>query len=249
MTVVIKAIRLKKEFTGTRRREKILAVDNISLEINKGEIYGFLGPNGAGKTTTIKMLVGLCIPDSGSISIMDHQLDDSGEHTRVGYLPEEHLFYPHLKVRYFLSIMAHLSGVENGHLIDEEVDRAMTLMEISKMADEKIGKLSKGQRQKVALAQAFLADPDLVFLDEPSSGLDPLGANRLSSVLKELKKGGMTIFFSSHQLAEVEFVSDRIGLIKDGKLILEGNTSDLVSQGNVSNLEELFLLTYTSEKK
>lgn len=238
MTSALKTVGLRKRF------DKTVAVDDLSLDVEKGQTYGFLGPNGAGKTTTIRLLIGLCIPDAGKIRIMDHDFTGAQLPARIGYLPEEHFFYPHLKVSQFLSIMASLVSRENGRIFGEEVERTSHLMALDDIIDKKMGKLSKGQRQKVALAQAFLGSPEILILDEPTSGLDPLVAKKLTSVLTQFKKEGVTILLSSHRLTEVELVSDWIGLIKDGKIVMEGETSDLMAKGKARNLEELFLAVY-----
>lgn len=238
MTSALKTVGLRKQF------DKIVAVDDLSLEVEKAQTYGFLGPNGAGKTTTIRMLIGLCIPDAGKIRIMDQDFTGKRLPARIGYLPEEHFFYPHLKVSQFLSIMASIVARGNSRMSSVEVERTSNLMALDDIIDKKMGKLSKGQRQKVALAQAFLGSPELLILDEPTSGLDPLASKSLTSILTQFKKEGVTIFLSSHRLTEVELVSDRIGLIKDGKIVMEGETSDLMAKGKARNLEELFLSVY-----
>ena len=224
-------------------------MDGLSLEVEKAETYGFLGPNGAGKTTTIRMLIGLCIPDAGKISIMGQDFNGGRLPARIGYLPEEHLFYPHLKVGHFLSVMAYIASDGDSGMVSAEVDRVRDLMALDHIMGMKIGELSKGNRQKVALAQAFIGSPELMILDEPTSGLDPIAANRLTSILTELKKEGVTIFLSSHRLTEVELVSDRIGLIKEGKMVMEGETSDLMAKGKAKSLEELFLRVYNEAKR
>jgi len=248
MFPAIKASKIRKEFRNPKGKGKIVALDDVSFEIQPGEIYGFLGANGAGKTTAIRVLTGLCIPDGGDVLLTGNQSNNTGSQTNIGYLPEEHYFYPHLKVDQFLTIMAGISDLKNSLGVAAEVERVTKLLSINELRTQKIGNLSKGQRQRVALAQVFLGQPDIVFLDEPSSGLDPLGSRLLGGILKEFKETGMTIFFSSHQLAEVELVSDRIGLIKEGKIILEGKTEDLISSKKVSSLEELFLAVYDQEE-
>lgn len=248
MSIAIKATQLRKVFQGSRGKGEIVAVDDLSLNIKRGEIYGFLGPNGAGKTTTIRILTGLCIPDSGEVTLKGHSADGEGTTVKVGYLPEEHRFYPHLSVRQFLTTMVHISGYDRKTQVEAEVERVTGLLEIAAIVNQKLGRLSKGQRQQVALAQAILGQPDIVFLDEPSSGLDLLGSKRVSSILKTMQQSGITIFLSSHRLAEVELLSDRIGLIKNGSLVLEGPTGDLMAQSKATSLEELFLATYVPEE-
>ncbi|MEE9166119.1 MAG: ABC transporter ATP-binding protein [Candidatus Neomarinimicrobiota bacterium] len=249
MAPALKALSLRKQFRGARGRGDVLAVDDLSLEVEKDEIYGFLGPNGAGKTTTLRMLIGLCIPDAGKISIMGHDFTGARLPARIGYLPEEHLFYPHLKVGQFLSVMGHVASDGNGGMVSVEVDRVRDMMALDPIMDMKIGDLSKGNRQKVALAQAFIGSPDLLILDEPTSGLDPLASKRLTSILTELKNESVTILLSSHRLTEVELVSDRIGLIREGKMVMEGQTSDLMAEGKAASLEELFLTVYEEAKR
>jgi len=220
------------------------AVDHVDLEIFKGEVFAFLGPNGAGKTTTIKMLLGLTFPSSGSFTILGGDIRDRRIRYKIGYLPEESTIYPFLKVEDVLQFYARLFG-GTSQWRRERIDKVFEFTKLDEKRHEQMKNLSKGLRQRVGIAQALVNDPELIFFDEPASGLDPIGIQDLRALMSNLKKSGKTIFLSSHQLSEVELVADRVGMIRSGKLIEVGEIKKLLgSQGGI----EIAISNITAEK-
>jgi ABC-2 type transport system ATP-binding protein len=204
------------------------AVDALDLEVYKGEVFAFLGVNGAGKTTTMKMLLGLTFPTSGSFSVLDGNIASRAIRGKIGYLPEESGIYPFLRVEDVLKFYARLFG--NTH--EWRTSRLESVLEFTGLNDkrhEPVRNLSKGLRQRVGIAQAMINDPQIIFLDEPASGLDPVGIRDLRGMMADLKAAGKTVFLNSHQLSEVELVADRIGMLREGKLLRVGKLSDLLS--------------------
>lgn len=199
----------------TKSYGKFLAVDDVNLEIKKGEVFGFLGPNGAGKTTTIKSILGLIKPSEGNIHIMGRSVQKQRREALlgVGYLPEYMNLYSNLTGRETLEFFAKLRNAPKS-----EVDRLLKQVGMTEAADKKIGEYSKGMAQKIALAQALLGNPPLLILDEPTSGLDPTAITMVKRLVKYYTDKGGTVFFSSHILPNVQEVADRVGIISDGKL-------------------------------
>ncbi len=204
------------------------AVDNLTLSVEAGEVFAFLGRNGAGKTTTIKMLLGLTKPTSGRWQVLGGDISNPAIRRRIGFLPEEHSFYPHLRVREVLLFYGNLFGMRGTELRDA-VDGVLDLTGLRGKEGDRLKNLSKGLLQRVGLAQALINDPDLLILDEPSSGLDPVGVQEFRNVVGRIKEQGWTIFLNSHQLSEVEKLADRIGIIDCGKLVRTGKLEELLS--------------------
>lgn len=207
---MIKITNLSKSYGNTK------IVDDLSLEIKKGSIFGFLGPNGAGKTTTIKMIVGLSKPQKGDIEIGGKPISKNRE--IIGFMPEDPYFYDHLTALEFLNFMKNLFTITNG-----DSEKMLKKVGLEKAVNEKIENFSKGMKQRLGLAQAIINDPDYIFLDEPLDGLDPIGRREFKEILLDLKKRGKTIFFNSHILSDVEEICDQIGIISEGKLIYSGD--------------------------
>lgn len=208
----------------TKKFDKIYAVDNISFSVKKGEIFGFLGPNGAGKTTTIKSILGLIHPDEGSIKINNLDIKKQGKKAKrkIGYLPEKVAFYDNLTALQNLNFYAEMKNVPKKECI--------SLIEEFGLKDsinKKVGKFSKGMIQRLGMARALLGDPALIILDEPTSGLDPRGVALIRDKIKKLKNKGKTVFISSHILAEVQEVCDRVGIINKGTLVAEDSVTNL----------------------
>ena len=218
--------------------EEIAVVSDLSFSIERGKVFGFLGPNGAGKTTTIKMLVGLTEPDSGSIHILEKVPHDFSLKQKIGFMPETPSFYMYLTAREFLQSMADLFGMDKKTSKDRIGD-VLKEVDLSDFQDMQIRKFSKGMGQRLALAQALINNPEVLFLDEPLDGLDPFGRSEVKKILLGLKQEGKTIFFNSHILADVEEVCDEVGIIDRGKLVALGSVKNIMN--GFSNLEEAFV--------
>ena len=216
-TPVIEVDHLTKKFGD------FTAVDDVTFDINAGEIFGFLGPNGAGKSTTIRTLMDLIRPTSGTCRILglDARADAVGIHRRLGFLPSDLALYPNLTGRQTLEYLAHLRGNVDWAHVDHLVERLGAEM------DKKVGDYSSGNRQKLGIVQAFMHQPEAVILDEPITGLDPLVQMEFHTLLKEMADAGGTVFLSSHTISEVERVADRVGFIRRGHLIAVEKMSEL----------------------
>jgi ABC-2 type transport system ATP-binding protein len=219
---------LEKSYWGHLRLKRTRVLRGLSLRVSKGEIFGLLGQNGAGKTTTIKAALGLVFPDAGSIRIFGRPASVAAVRERLGYLPENPYFYEYLTAREFLDYCGRLFGYSSY----ERARRSEEMLErvgMKDRADVQLRKFSKGMLQRVGLAQALINDPDFVILDEPMSGLDPIGRREFRDIILSLKRRGKTVFFSSHILGDAEALCDRIGIVRDGVLGAEGKIGDLLS--------------------
>lgn len=205
--------------------DDVKAVQNLSLSIDAGQVYGLLGSNGAGKTTTIRMMMGIIMPDSGSISLFDESRMDKMQH-RIGYLPEERGLYRKMKVGAVLKFFGELKGLK-GQVLQGRIDQWLERLEIPEWKDKKMEELSRGMQQKVQFISTILHDPDLVVLDEPFSGLDPVNANVLKDIILELKKAGKTLLFSTHIMENAEKLCDKISIVNKGNMVVEGEIQDI----------------------
>jgi ABC-2 type transport system ATP-binding protein len=220
--------KLTKIYRTPFRRRKVEALRGVSFRVAKGEIFGFLGPNGAGKTTTIRTLMSLIAPTSGNARILGHQLPNRAARMRVGFLPEQPYFYDYLTVPELLDLAGRLFGIDR----TERKKRADFLIDrvgLGRARSQSLKKFSKGMMQRAGLAQALMNDPDLIVLDEPMSGLDPIGRKEVRDLITELRDQGKTVFFSSHILADVESVADRVAIVARGEIQTEGSPSQLVA--------------------
>jgi len=219
---------------GVRRRE-VAAVDALDLRVDEGSIYGFVGPNGAGKSTTIKMLVGLIAPTRGDAWIFGKSMRDPQSRNAVGYLPENPAFHDFLRPVEVLRFMGKLSGM-SGPALERRAEELLDLVGLGHARELTVRKFSKGMVQRLGIAQAMVHDPPLLVLDEPMSGLDPIGRKELRDLIVELRRRGKTIFFSTHILNDVETACDRVGMILKGKLVVEGALSSLLD-GSIRSVE------------
>jgi ABC-2 type transport system ATP-binding protein len=215
---------------------RVTAVDHLCLDVRKGEVFGFLGPNGAGKTTTLKMLMGLIYPTSGQAWIFGHPVGDRAAKAKLGFLPESPYFYDYLTSREFLNFYGHLFGLW-GKSLDKRVDELLELVDMTHARHLQLRKFSKGMLQRVGIAQALINDPELVVLDEPMSGLDPVGRKEVRDLIFRLKESGKTVMFSSHILHDAELLCDRVAMILKGQSVACGQVSDLIERGTTQQVE------------
>jgi ABC-2 type transport system ATP-binding protein len=245
-TPVLQVDNLVKTFKIGFARKVVHAVRGISLEANQGEIFGFLGPNGAGKTTTIKMCTDLIRPSSGTIRLFGKAPSSAAARGRLGYLPEQPYFYDYLKPEEILDFFGKLYGLSST-VRKKRTEALLDQVGLGHARGRTLRKFSKGMLQRVGLAQALISEPDLVILDEPLSGLDPIGRKELKDIISSLKNKGTTVFFSSHILADIELLCDKIAIIDQGKLKYTGPTRELIEQGHdeveiiATGLKEEFL--------
>ncbi len=218
--------------TGFWRKRRARALDEVSLQVEAGEVFGLLGPNGAGKTTTFKILMGLIRPTAGTARILGAAIDDVKVRRRVGYLPEQPYFYDYLTAREFLLYCGALCDLPKTQTA-RHADELLGQMGLADSADKPLRKFSKGMLQRLGIAQALIHDPEVLFLDEPMSGLDPLGRREVRDLIVGLRAQGKTIFFSSHILTDVEAMCDRVAILNRGRLIESGKLSEILkSRGN-----------------
>jgi len=225
---VVEIHNLTKDYeVGFFRKRKVRALDGLSLSVNANEIFGFLGANGAGKTTTLKLLMRLIFPSSGTARILGHDIDDVRMHQRIGYVPENPYFYDYLTARELLEYCGQIFGQDGS----ERKKRAATLLSRVRLDEKKwdtqLRKFSKGMLQRVALAQSLINDPEVVFLDEPMSGLDPVGRREVRDLIAALRDEGKTVFMCSHILSDIEVLCDRVAILKRGQLAQVGYLDEL----------------------
>ena len=214
--------------TGFLRRE-FVGLHGLDLEIHRGEVFGLIGPNGAGKTTTLKLLMGLNRPSAGEAWILGEPLGSLEAMSRVGFLPERPYFYDYLTATEFLHFYGQLHGMPRD-LRKRKIEELLPLVHMERARDTQLRKFSKGMLQRVGIAQALMNDPELVVLDEPSSGLDPMGRMLIRDIVRTLKQQGTTVLFCSHVLSDVEEVSDRVGILIAGELREVGTVEELIGE-------------------
>lgn len=234
--LVVQTEQLSKIFRVGFWGKRVTAVEGLNLEVRRGEVFGFLGPNGAGKTTTLKMLMGLIYPTSGQAWLFGQDLGDPQTKARLGFLPESPYFYDYLTSREFLGFYGHLFGLW-GAVLDKRIDELLELVGMMHAKDLQLRKFSKGMLQRVGIAQALINDPELVVLDEPMSGLDPIGRKEVRDLILRLKESGKTVLFSSHILHDAEVLCDRVAMILKGRLVACGRVTDLLDQGASHQVE------------
>jgi len=227
---ILECREVTKDFkTGIRGR--VRALDNVNLSVNQGEVFGLLGPNGAGKTTLVKILLGLVLPSSGSVTLFDTDIKDFRTRSRVGYLPENPSFPPYLNGEQVMDLFGGLSSV-SPEKRKTQADELLKMMNIDQDAERKTSTYSKGMIQRLGLAQAMINNPDIIFLDEPTDGLDPIGRHDVRMVLLKLKEAGKTTFLNSHLLSEVEMVCDRVAIMDKARILTVGSMDELTAETN-----------------
>lgn len=225
----IEILGLEKTYSvGFWRKRPKRALKPLHLRVEEGEIFGFLGPNGAGKTTTLKMLMGLVFPSGGAARILGMDVNDPRVKAQIGFLPEQPYFYDYLTARELLEYYGQLSGVP-AKALPTRIDAMLVRVGLRDAATTQLRKFSKGMLQRVGIAQAILHEPKVVFLDEPMSGLDPMGRREVRDLIEQLKKEGKTVFFSTHILSDAEALCDRVAIINLGELRGVGVVADLTS--------------------
>lgn len=216
------------------------AVNGLTLSLAKGEIMGFLGTNGAGKTTTIKMIIGLLRPSAGRVALFgDGDPSDPAVRAKIGYMPEIAYYYPYLNARELLAFYGGICGMDP-KTVKSRTDELLEAVDLKDAAKRPLKTYSKGMLQRAGIAQALLNDPDLLVLDEPFTGLDPLARIHFRELMRSLRDQGKSIFFSSHELGETELLCDKVAIMKKGKCVYQGPVAELAGDGE-SNLERLFL--------
>lgn len=240
MNEIVEIENLTKDYeVGFWRKRKVRALDGLNLTVKQGEIFGFLGANGAGKTTTLKLLMTLIFPTAGSARILGCDIAETSMHSRIGYLPENPYFYDYLTALEFLNFCGQIFGFAKA----ERIAKAKNLLARVRLNETKwntqLRKFSKGMLQRVGLAQALINDPEVVFLDEPMSGLDPIGRREVRDLISALRHEGKTVFMCSHILSDIEVLCDRVAILKGGKLAHVGYLDELRQQVDGRDLVEV----------
>jgi ABC-2 type transport system ATP-binding protein len=219
---------LTKDYeVGFWRKRKVRALDGLSLAVDQGQVFGFLGANGAGKTTTLKLLMRLIYPTAGSAQILGRDISDVSMHSRIGYLPENPYFYDYLTAREFLNYCGELFG-QDSSTRKRRTEELLARVDLEKKSwDRQLRKFSKGMLQRVGLAQALVNDPEIVFLDEPMSGLDPVGRREVRDLIASLRTEGKTVFMCSHILSDIEVLCDSVAILKRGRLAHAGSLDEV----------------------
>lgn len=237
---IVEINNLTKDYEiGFLRKRTVRALDGLSLSVEAGQIFGFLGANGAGKTTTLKLLMRLIFPTAGTARILGHDINEVGMHKRIGYLPENPYFYDYLTAREFLDYCAQLFGLPAGERKKRTADLLARVHLDEKRWDTQLRKFSKGMLQRVGLAQSIINDPEVVFFDEPMSGLDPIGRREVRDLIASLKQEGKTVFMCSHILSDIEILCDQVAILRNGKLSRMGKLNDLRQQSDGVNQVEV----------
>lgn len=232
---VIEIRNLSKVYRDFWGRKKVRAVNALSFDVQKGEVFGLLGPNGSGKTTTLKLLLGLLFPTEGEIKILGKSASDVTKNERIGYLPEESYLYRFLNAEETLDFYGRLFNMSAAQR-RERTEKLLDLVKVAHARKRQLKEYSKGMTRRIGLAQALINDPDLILLDEPTSGLDPLGNRDMKDLILDLKKQGKTVLMCSHLLADVQDVCDRIAILYGGELKVLGRVDQLLREQNVTQI-------------
>ncbi len=232
---IVRTVGLTKVFRDFWLREKVTAVKDLDLTIHHGEVYGLLGPNGSGKSTTLKMVLGLMFPSKGRVLVMGKSPTDVAAKAKIGFLPEESYLYPFLDARETLDYYGRLFHQPRAER-QRRIDMLLDMVGLAGAAYRRVGEYSKGMQRRIGMAQALINDPELLILDEPTSGMDPLAARQFKDLISELSRRGKTIILSSHLLSDMEDVCARVGILYAGQLRSEGTLDDLLARRNLSQI-------------
>jgi len=228
MRLALEAVSLSKTFRRWRRGREVRALSDVSFTVDAGAIFGLLGPNGAGKTTLVKVALTIAHADRGEVRLLGQSIRDRSVFSRVGYLPENPRFPLHLTAWQVLRLYGSLSGADMT-AVERNASRWLERLDLARWSDMRVSKFSKGMNERLAFAQALVHDPELIFLDEPTDGLDPLARMEVRNICRELADQGKTVFINSHILAEIELICDRIALMKSGEIVEQGTISELTA--------------------
>lgn len=240
MTYALEIKNLTKDYeTGFLKKKRVRALDDLTLNVRPGQIFGFLGGNGAGKTTTIKTLMRLQFPTAGSAKILGHDLADIQMHRRIGYCPENPYFYDYLTANELMEYFGRLFGYDAATRRSKASELLTAVSLDEKDWKKQLRKFSKGMLQRVGLAQSLINDPEIVFLDEPMSGLDPVGRREIRELIASLRDKGKTVFMSTHILSDIEALCDEVAILRNGRLAASGNLSDLLTADAGSRILEI----------
>ena len=232
ISLAIETTHLRKDYGGGVGREAFTAVQDLSLTVPRGQVFGLLGPNGAGKTTTINMLLGNIKPTSGQASLLGQPVGDQASRARLGFLPEKFQFHEFLTAEEFLDLHGRLYGMSRAAR-KRRIPEVLEQVGLSARRKSRLSEFSKGMQQRAGLAQAILNDPDLVILDEPTSALDPLGRREVRDIVAGLKAAGKTVLLNSHLLSEIEMSCDQVAILKAGQVVRQGKIDDLLAAPTV----------------
>lgn len=238
MSAAVSITGLTKLYPVPMRKQKVVAVKDLNLQVEEGQVYGLLGPNGSGKSTTLKILLGLVTPTRGESQIFGQDSRDYKSHRDVGFLPENPYFYKYLTAEETLRFYGKICGM-GGKVLTDRIGELLDLVGMSDARHRRVGGYSKGMLQRIGLAQALIQDPRLLVLDEPTAGVDPLGSRQIRDLILELKKRGKTVLLTSHLLEQVQEVCDRVGIMARGVMMREGRLDELVTiEGQTEYLVE-----------
>ncbi|MCC6330081.1 MAG: ABC transporter ATP-binding protein [Acidobacteria bacterium] len=238
MEYIVEIQDLSKDYeTGFWKKKNVRALDGLSLSVEPGQIFGFLGGNGAGKTTTIKILMGLLFPTSGTARILGRDIADVSMHREIGYCPENPYFYDYLTASELMNYFGEIFGLDSRRRKERSAELLTKVGLAEKDWNKQLRKYSKGMLQRVGLAQSLINDPKIVFLDEPMSGLDPMGRREIRELIAELRSSGTTVFMSTHILSDVEALCERVAILRRGKLAATGRLEDLLASSEQQAFE------------
>ena len=240
MNKIIEIENLTKDYeVGFWKKKKVRALEDLTLSVEGGQIFGFLGGNGAGKTTTIKILMSLIFPSAGRAKILGHDISDVKMHARIGYCPENPYFYDYLTARELMNYFGELFGFD-ANKRRQKTEELLTKVGLEeKDWNKQLRKFSKGMLQRVGLAQSLINEPEIVFLDEPMSGLDPIGRREVRELIAELRTNGTTVFMSTHILSDIEALCDNVAILRNGRLAATGNLDELLTQSGETQMFEI----------